>query len=101
MLRFLFEDVRPDERAAGQLEGQEDYLGEVAVRLEALEAWTTEAIEGVLRGIQEERALSARKAFQPVRAAVTATTVSPPLFESIALLGRERTLARLRALEGD
>ncbi|MDQ3990840.1 MAG: glutamate--tRNA ligase, partial [Actinomycetota bacterium] len=100
MLRFLFEDVRPDERAAKQLEGQEEYLREVAARLQELEGWTTEAIEGVLRGIQEERALSARKAFQPVRAAVTGTLVSPPLFESMELLGRDRTLARLGAAAG-
>jgi glutamyl-tRNA synthetase len=56
------------------------------------------SIEGTLRELQEERGLSSRKAFQPIRAAVTGTLVSPPLFESIALLGRERTLRRLRAV---
>ena len=41
--------------------------------------------------------LSKTKAFQPIRAAVTRSTVSPPLFESLEVLGRERSLARLRA----
>jgi len=96
-LRFLFEDPQPDEKARAQIEGSEDYLREVADRLEGLEGWSAAAIEEVLRGLKEERELGSKKAFQPVRAAVTGTLISPPLFESIELLGRERTLARLRA----
>jgi glutamyl-tRNA synthetase len=99
LLRFLFvEDVEPDEKAQKMLGSERaDLLREVAVRLEALPEWSTEEIERVLRSIQEARGLSAKQAFQPVRAAVTGTLVSPPLFESMALLGRDRTLARLRA----
>ena len=100
LLRFLFEDVAPDEKARKMLEGQEEYLAEVAKRLEALDDWTPEAIEAGLRTLREERGLGAKKAFQPVRAAVTGTLISPPLFESMALLGRERTLARIRAAAG-
>jgi glutamyl-tRNA synthetase len=100
LLRFLFEDVEPDEKARKMLDGQGEYLAEVAKRLEALDDWTHEAIEAAMRSIQEERGLGAKKAFQPVRAAVTGTLVSPPLFESMALLGRERTLARMRAAAG-
>ena len=96
LLRFLFEDVEPDEKARKMLDGQGEYLTEVAKRLEALEEWTHGAIEAAMREIQEERGLGAKKAFQPVRAAVTGTLVSPPLFESIELLGRERTLARIK-----
>ena len=99
-LRFLFEDPQPDEKARAQIEGSEDYLREVADRLEGLEGWNAAAIEEVLRGLKEERELGSKKAFQPVRAAVTGTLISPPLFESIELLGRERTLARLRAAAG-
>ena len=73
-----------------------DYLAEVGDRLESLGDWSHEEIERVLRDLQSERGLSSNQAFQPVRAAVTGTLVSPPLFESIALLGRERTLSRLR-----
>ncbi|HVM12598.1 MAG TPA: glutamate--tRNA ligase, partial [Actinomycetota bacterium] len=98
LLRFLFEEVEPDEKAAKMLAGQTEYLSEVATRLEKVEPWSAAGIEGVLRELQEERELGARKAFQPVRAAVTGTLVSPPLFESIELLGRDRTLARLRSL---
>jgi glutamyl-tRNA synthetase len=96
MIRFLFEDVAPEGKATKALEGQEEYLGALAERLEALEKWTTPAIEEVLRGLAEERGLKPKQAFQPVRAAVTGTLVSPPLFESIELLGREKTLRRLR-----
>ena len=97
MLRFLFEDVEPDEKARKMLDGQAEYLAAVADRLEALDDWNAAAIEGELRALREERELGAKKAFQPVRAAVTGTLISPPLFESIELLGRDRTLARLRA----
>jgi len=100
LLRFLFEETDPDDAARAQIEGSEDYLREVADRLEGLEGWNTEAIEGVLRELKEERELGSKKAFQPVRAAATGTLISPPLFESMELLGRERSLARLRAAAG-
>jgi glutamyl-tRNA synthetase len=100
LLRFLFQDVEPDEKAARMLEGQSEYLAEVASRLEKLEEWSTEAIETTLRSLREERGLSAKKAFQPIRAAVTGTLVSPPLFESMALLGKERTLERIHRASG-
>ena len=100
LLRFLFEDVEPDERAGTMLDGQEDYLRAVAERLEKVDPWSHEAVEAALRELREERGLSSKKAFQPIRAAVTGSLVSPPLFESIALLGRERCLARIRAAAG-
>jgi glutamyl-tRNA synthetase len=96
MIRFLFVDVTPEGKAATAVEGQEGYLAAAADRLEALEKWTTPAIEEALRALAEERGLKPKQAFQPVRAAVTGTLVSPPLFESIELLGREKTLKRLR-----
>ncbi|MEA2447943.1 MAG: nondiscriminating glutamyl-tRNA synthetase [Actinomycetota bacterium] len=96
MIQFLFEDVAPDDKAAKVLAGQEGYLREVADRLEALEKWNSPAIEEALRGLAEERGLKPKQAFQPVRAAVTGTLVSPPLFESLEILGRPKTLERLR-----
>ncbi|MFN2588368.1 MAG: glutamate--tRNA ligase [Actinomycetota bacterium] len=96
MIRFLFEDVAPEGKALKTVEDQEEYLAAVAAALEDLDKWTTPAIEEVLRGLAEERGLKPKQAFQPVRAAVTGTLVSPPLFESVELLGRERTLRRLR-----
>ncbi len=63
--------------------------------LRRLEPWSAEAIEEALRRVIDELGLSARKGLQPLRVAVTGSAVSPPLFESIAVLGRERTLPRL------
>ncbi|MGH2738940.1 MAG: glutamate--tRNA ligase [Actinomycetota bacterium] len=100
LLRFLFEDVEPDAKATKLIAGNREYLTEASGRLEAIEDWSVEAIEKALRALRDERGLSAKKAFQPIRAAVTGTLVSPPLFESIALLGRDRTLARLRIAAG-
>jgi len=98
LIRFLFEDVTPDQKAAKLLgPDRADYLMAAIARLEAVEAWTHQGIEAALRSLRDEWGLSATKAFQPIRAAVTGTLVSPPLFESLALLGRERTLDRLRA----
>jgi glutamyl-tRNA synthetase len=97
MLRFLFEEAEPNEKARKLLAGQGEYLAAVADRLEALEEWSVEAIREALEALAEERGLSKTKAFQPIRAAVTFSNVSPPLFESLALLGRDRSLARIRS----
>jgi glutamyl-tRNA synthetase len=100
MVRFLFTDVTPDDKASKVLADQSDYLAEVAARLETLEKWTTASIEETLRALAAERELKPKKAFQPIRAAVTGTLVSPPLFESLELLGPDRTLERLRSRVG-
>ncbi len=99
LIRFLFLDrVTPDDDARKMLGAERaEYLRETASRLEAIEEWTHEEIDRVLRSLKDERGLSSKQAFQPVRAAVTGTLVSPPLFESLELLGQERTLERLRA----
>ncbi len=97
MVRFLFEEPTPDDKAAKALAGQEEYLSEVAAALGSLEKWTTTAIEEALRTLAEQRELKPKQAFQPIRAAITGTLVSPPLFESLEILGREKTLARLQA----
>jgi glutamyl-tRNA synthetase len=97
-LRFLFVDqVEPDEKAR-KLLGPEraEFFREVALRLEAIEDWNAAEIRSVLEALKKERELSKTQAFQPIRAAVTGTIVSPPLFESMELLGAARTLARLR-----
>ncbi|MCP3975583.1 MAG: glutamate--tRNA ligase [bacterium] len=68
--------------------------------LATLQEWTTDSIEAALRNMLSETELSARKGFQPLRVALTGSTVSPPLFESIEVLGRERAIARLEAAQG-
>lgn len=76
--------------------GAADRLEAALAALESLGEWTAPAIEDALRRVVDERDSSARKVFQPVRVAVTGSHVSPPLFESLELIGRERSLARIR-----
>jgi glutamyl-tRNA synthetase len=100
LLRFLFtDDVTPNEKATGVLaKAPEGYLTAAAGALEAVDPWTAEAIGAALDAVAEGAGLNRTKGWQPVRAAVTGSNVSPPLPESLELLGRERTVARLRAL---
>jgi glutamyl-tRNA synthetase len=73
-------------------------LDAALLALDGLPAWTTEAIQTALQGaLVDGLGLKPRVAYGPVRVAVTGRTVSPPLFESIELLGADRTLGRLRA----
>ena len=103
MLRFLLVDdadfVVDEADAAKQLgPDQQPVIAAALGALEALPSWTADAIEGALRGaLIDGLGLKPRNAFGPVRVAVTGSTVSPPLFESLELLGRDRTLGRLRA----
>ena len=99
LLRFLFtDDITPDEKAAQVIaKAPEGYLTSVAEGLAEVQPWEAEAIKARLDELATAAGLNRTKGFQPVRAAVTGSTVSPPLPESLELLGRERTLERLRA----
>jgi glutamyl-tRNA synthetase len=108
MLRFLFVDrVEPDEKASRMLTPErEELLREAAERLRALAVWEHDAIHDLLNALKDERGLNPKNAFQPIRAAVTGVLVSPPLFESMELLGRDRSIERIlagaeRARDGD
>ena len=99
-VRFLFGAVTFDEAAWEKvMQGDEAgvALTGASAALGTLAEWSTESIEAALRSMLAETELSARKGFQPLRVALTGSTVSPPLFESIEVLGREETLARLGA----
>ena len=91
---FLFRDVAPE---PAELDGGAPVVAAARDALAGLEPFTAEAIEAALRGVLERLGLKPRQGFQPIRVAVTGSRVSPGLFESIELLGRERTLARLSA----
>jgi glutamyl-tRNA synthetase len=89
---FLFEPVEPD-RAL--IDGSGLLLQEARTILAQLEPFEAVQIEESLRALAERLELKPREAFQPIRVAVTGSNVSPGLFESIELLGRDETLARL------
>jgi glutamyl-tRNA synthetase len=102
LLGFLFVDeVEVDPVAAGkQLSGPAaaEVLDAATAALSELADWSTAAIEEALKtALVDGLGRKPRQAFGPVRVAISGRTVSPPLYESIELLGRERTLARLTA----
>jgi glutamyl-tRNA synthetase len=101
LLGFLFvDDIEIEDAAAAKHLRPEDaeILDAATAALAELADWSTPAIEEALKtALVEGLGRKPRQAFGPVRVAVSGRTVSPPLYESIELLGRERTLARLRA----
>jgi glutamyl-tRNA synthetase len=98
-VRFLFGDLVTDDASWGKVMGDDTAaaaLEGAAAALEPLDEWGDASVEAALRGMLEETGLSSRKGLQPIRVAVTGSTVSPPLFESIRILGRERSMERIR-----
>jgi glutamyl-tRNA synthetase len=93
---FFFDEVEPVAADAADL----PMLQAAHATLATLEPFTAEAIEAALRAAADELDLKPRQAFQPIRIAVTGSKISPGLFESIELLGREKTLERLSAAGG-
>jgi len=101
LLKFLDESsFALDEKSAGK-ELKDTAVPVLTAALAALEGvgeWTTAQIEDALKvALIDGLELKPRKAFGPVRVAVTGSSISPPLFESLELLGRDRSLERLRA----
>ena len=91
---FLFRDVQPD---PALLNGRAPVVAAARDELARVEPFDAEQIEAALRALAERLELSPRKAFEPIRIAVTGSKVSPGLFESIELLGKDETLRRLSA----
>ena len=88
------------ETAAGLGADSADTLAAAISALDSSGSWTHPVIEAALReALVDGLGLKPKQAFGPVRAAVTGRRVSPPLFESMELLGRDRSLARLRAAQ--
>jgi len=75
-------------------------LGKLVPRLEAVADWQAQAIEDAVRTFSEAESLKLGKVAQPLRAAVTGSTVSPPIFDVMAVLGRAEALARVRDQAG-
>jgi glutamyl-tRNA synthetase len=91
---FLFHDVHVD---PGVLDGRAPIVAAARDELAPVEPFAAPQIESALRGLAERLELSPRKAFEPIRIAVTGSKVSPGLFESLELLGKKETLRRLSA----
>jgi glutamyl-tRNA synthetase len=94
---FFFRRVEPP---AELLDGAAPVLAEARETLASVEPFAAQPIETALRALAERLGLKPRDAFGPIRAAVTGSKVSPGLFESLELLGRDESLARLDRYAG-
>ncbi len=95
---FLFDTrpLAPDEKAAGILTDEaRALLTRAQAALAALDRWDTETLDGAVRGFAEAEGLKLGKVAQPLRAALTGRAVSPGVFDVLAVLGREESLARI------
>ena len=89
---FLVHDVDPD---PALLDAR--ILDAAASALEAVEPWTAAAVEAALKQLCDDLGEKPRTVYLPIRVAVTGSRISPGLYESLELLGRETSLARIRA----
>jgi len=99
LIRFLFEPPVDDEKARAKFlkpEHLENLRGVRAVLAET-DPFDAATLEERLTAFVEERGLKPKEVYQPLRVAITGTTVSPGIFDSVAALGRERTLERVDA----
>ena len=100
-VRFFFHEPEPDEKARALLAGEHvATLQAAASILDRIDPFDASTIQEALMSWADEAGLKRKVAFQPIRAAITGSLISPPLFESLAILGRERSVARLRAHAG-
>ena len=94
--------IEPDDDARKQLKGSsEDVLDRAVAALEGVDegAWTAENLHETLNAaLLEGMGYKPRQAFGPVRVALSGRRVSPPLFESMEIVGKDVTIARLRGL---
>ena len=94
---FISRPIEPDEKAAAILAGDgHEHVAALIDRLEPLQDWNAEAIEGVVREYADEVGAKLGKVAQPLRAALTGRTTSPGIFDVLDVLGRDEVLARLR-----
>jgi glutamyl/glutaminyl-tRNA synthetase len=99
--RFLFisdDQIEYDNKAVKKVllkPGALEILAIVREKLAAMEQLTEENIETMLRALAEEKQVGLGKVAQPLRVSICGTTISPPIFDSVNLLGREKTLKRI------
>src|SRR5215211_6828570 len=94
---FLVERQDFDEGAWDKVmsDGAVERLSAAREALAGAEPFDTESVEAALRGVVERLGVKPKEVFQPVRVAISGTTVSPGIFESVAVLGRDETLSRI------
>lgn len=99
LIRFVFEEPVEDPKAWRKIMKNDagTALAEVREALSGLDEFTTEAVEAAVAPIPEKLGCKPGKVYQPIRVAITGTTVSPGIFESLAVLGKERSLERIDA----
>jgi glutamyl-tRNA synthetase len=97
--KFLVERQEFDPKAWGKVmgDGAPERLRAAREALEGVEPFDAEGVEQALRDVVERLEVKPKDVFQPVRVAISGTTVSPGIFESVAVLGREETIARIDA----
>ncbi|MHC4740696.1 MAG: glutamate--tRNA ligase [Planctomycetota bacterium] len=99
--RFLFtETLEYDPKAVKKVLLKSDGLGVLAIvrdKLAEMDQFSEEKIENMLRALAEEKQLGLGKVAQPLRVAICGNTVSPPIFDSVQMLGKEETLRRIDA----
>ncbi len=101
--RFLFIDAGAIEfdpaavKKVLQKSGAMEMLALVRDRLAAMDEFTEQNLEGMLRGLAEDKQVGLGKVAQPLRVALCGTTVSLPIFDSVQMLGKEKTLTRIDA----
>ena len=98
-LSYIVEELL-GKRFRNDAPGAQETLQAAKEAVASLAAWSHEALEGALRALAEERGVKAGDLFMLLRVAVTGRPISPPLFESMEVLGRERCLARIDAALG-
>jgi glutamyl-tRNA synthetase len=94
---FLVERRPTDEKAWNKVmqDGAGERLAKAREALAQTEPFTAESVEHALRGVVDQLGAKPKDVFQPVRVAISGSTVSPGIFESVAVLGRDETLARI------
>ena len=97
LAKFLVEPQEYDQQAWAKVmrDGATECLRSARDALEALSSFDPEHVETALRSVVERLGVKPKEVFQPIRVAISGTTVSPGIFESVAALGREETLARI------
>ena len=106
--RFLFlenDQIKYDEKAVKKVLLKNDGLAVLKIvreKLAAMEQFTVENVETMLRNMAEEKGVGLGKVAQPLRVALCGTTISLPIFDAAVMLGKEKTLQRIdNTLKGD